>query len=449
MPWKTLLFVGVLTFSATFATAEQPTMAELQKTIQQMNEMMKSQQARIGQLEDKVNKELHAEMAKAAREIAADANRRPVGPTWLENLEFMADIRMRIEQECYSGGGEEGLYDGTWWSRKNTNRARFRVRFGVKKTWLDNQMEGVFRLATGSSNDPRSTNQSFPDNFSKKPIWIDLAYVQYKPKFAPGLTAVVGKMKNPFVRTNVVWDSDVNPEGIWARYERKCGDFTPFVGAGFFSTDQGFRSYHSDDVNDFERGNATMAGYQVGFDWALCETAKWTSAAAYYDYDRFDRSYNIAGGNHVIGTGGTGFDTRLAARDFRVLNVTNILAFRAFDLPWKAHFDWAHNCGDQDTDAEYVNQNNGFAAGLAVGQNKKKGDWAFAYSYIYLEANAVPGNFADSDIQTNSKGHVLSAKYSVTEWMTLGASLWWLERITGYVEDQRNIRTRFECIWTF
>jgi hypothetical protein len=33
--------------------------------------------------------------------------------------------------------------------------------------------------------------------------------------------------------------------------------------------------------------------------------------------------------------------------------------------------------------------------------------------------------------------------------MTLGASLFVLERITGTIEDQRNIRTRVECTWKF
>jgi hypothetical protein len=441
MSWKMTLCLAVLMAACPLALAATPTVEDLQKTIQEMSEMMKAQQARIGQLEDKVGKDLHAEMAKAAREIAADASNKSSGPTWLENLKFMAEVRMRYENECFSGGEEGQSRD-----EKAVNRGRFSVKFGFSKTWLDDQMEGVFRLATGSSSDPRSTNQTFTDNFSKKLVWIDLAYIKYVPKGVPGLTALVGKMYNPYVRTNLVWDADTNPEGIWAKYEKKFGDFTPFVSAGYFSTSQNFKSYNDPNGTDYGLHNATMVGYQAGFDWTICENTKWTSAVAYYDYDGFNRSYSIAGGNHEVGTL---LDKRLAATEFQVVNVTNILAFRAFDLPWSAFFDWAYNCGDEDSVAGYENQNNGLAAGLTVGQNKKKGDWSFAYEYVYLEANAVPGNFADADFETNSKGHILSARYSMTEWMTLGASLFVLERITGTIEDQRNIRTRVECTWKF
>ncbi|MFO7902329.1 MAG: putative porin, partial [Pirellulaceae bacterium] len=75
------------------------------------------------------------------------------------------------------------------------NRARFRLRFGIKKTWLDDQIEVGFRLASGSDDDPTSTNQSFDNFWSTKPVWIDLAYATWRPKAIKGLTVTGGNRK--------------------------------------------------------------------------------------------------------------------------------------------------------------------------------------------------------------------------------------------------------------
>ncbi len=113
-------------------------------------------------------------------------------------------------------------------------RARFRLRFGFEKSWPDDDMMVGFRLASGANSDPTTTNQTFA-GFQKYPIWIDQAYARWTPKAVPGLSVTAGKMPNPWETTDLVWDPDINPDGVWVRYNVPgLGPVTPFVGVGVF-----------------------------------------------------------------------------------------------------------------------------------------------------------------------------------------------------------------------
>ncbi len=411
--------VAVLLVSAVVALAEPLTLEEMQKTIHQLKARVVSLEKEIGR--QKINETRQDETLKLVKEIQADTASRPALPQWMDNLTFYGDLRLRYQGECFSGRNE-----------KNRNRARFRVRFGVRKTWLDEQMEVGFRLATGSSDDPTSTNQTFDDHFSEKKVWIDLAYARYSPNWAKGLTVVGGKMKNPLVHTDLVWDSDLNPEGVWAQYGRKCGDFEPFANAGYFI------------LEDSGGGHDTiLMSYQAGFHWNLCEDVKWTFAGTYYDTDHFDTSYRAANGNNMVGGD-------LAAGKFQMVGLTNKVAFKAFNLPMNVYFDFIHNCGDDDSMPGYKSQSNGYAVGVKVGKNKKKGDWSLGYKYAYIEANATPGAWNDGDFGgSNRKGHVLGAVYSLTDALTLGGKLIHTEPVAGSAEDQRDTAVQADLMWKF
>ena len=71
------------------------------------------------------------------------------------------------------------------------------------------------RLSSGNGN-PISTNLTLDDAFTKKAIWLDLAYFKWSPK-ETGLSIFGGKMENPFYRVGgnqLIYDSDLTPEGI-------------------------------------------------------------------------------------------------------------------------------------------------------------------------------------------------------------------------------------------
>ena len=89
-------------------------------------------------------------------------------PKWVQNTAFKGDFRLRYQHEERDDTG-------------NPERDRFRFRWRVgADSKINDQWKAGFRLASGSS-DPRSTNQTFEDQFESKSVQIDQAYATYKP----------------------------------------------------------------------------------------------------------------------------------------------------------------------------------------------------------------------------------------------------------------------------
>jgi len=414
------VILWVLSGGVAVAVAAPPSTEEMATTVTALKSRLKDATNRLAELEDRLARQ-DTSLAKLAKEMAADAATQSAGPTWMENLKFYGDLRLRYQNDCKHGEGRSRR-------PKMRNRARFRLRFGIKKTWLDDQFEVGFRIASGEpedeqdghfpdESDPTSTNQTFTNYFSEKRVWIDRAYAKYKPKAIKGLTFIGGKMGTPMVHTDLVWDSDVNPEGFWGEYKKAFGPIEPFVSTGYFVVDE---SSSGDDV--------TLAAYQVGMNWEIAKDVKWTFAATYYDYDET---------NEMVG-------------EYQMINLTNKVGFKAFGLPWSVYVDFVHNCRNE-TVGEYEDEDDGIALGVKLGRNKKKGDWSVGYKYAYIEQYCTPRLFNDSDFgRTNTKGHCIGAKYNVTDFLTLGGKVFLLDGIAGSSYDEHeNVLTQIDLVWKF
>src|SRR6201987_1435002 len=149
--------------------------------------------------------------------------------TSITEMELYGDVRLRYQ---YNGGETQGRGSvaasppangvaGTndWQERE---RERYRVRLGLRGTFLDDWFFGV-RLET--SNNARSTNVTFGDDtasstaggggpFEKNSdtVYVGQAYGGYKG--FPDFTFTAGRMPNPLVNTRLLWDPDINPEGF-------------------------------------------------------------------------------------------------------------------------------------------------------------------------------------------------------------------------------------------
>src|SRR5260370_35732881 len=151
----------------------------------------------------------------------ASAEKGKLAP-WLTELELFGDLRLRYE---YRGGrlpdhfqfGQDNAND--WQERE---RERYRLRIGLRGTVLDDWFFGV-RLETGAGarstnvtmgGDPSPTSPGGGGPFAKGDDGgcIGQAYGGYKG--FPGFTFTGGRMPNPFVNTRMVWDDDINPEGL-------------------------------------------------------------------------------------------------------------------------------------------------------------------------------------------------------------------------------------------
>src|SRR5437762_9945161 len=152
--------------------------------------------------------------------------------TSITEMELYGDVRLRDQ---YNGGETDNTpvaapgaaVAGThgWQERE---RERYRLRLGLRGTLLD---DWFFGLRLEAANGARSTNVTFGDDtasstpggggpFEKNSdgVYVGQAYGGYKG--FPGFTFTAGRMPNPIINTRMVWDPDINPEGLAEQWKR-------------------------------------------------------------------------------------------------------------------------------------------------------------------------------------------------------------------------------------
>ena len=140
-------------------------------------------------------------------------------------------------------------------------RERFRLRFNVTGK-ISDEFSGGFSLATGTLDDPVSTNQTLTGFFNRKNIGIDKAYITYQPKYAKALRLDVGQFAYPWYRTPMTFDSDVNVEGLseTLSFDLKSSAFKNFTIVGF----QLPINEVSGDDDSYILGGQIQAQFQLG-----------------------------------------------------------------------------------------------------------------------------------------------------------------------------------------
>jgi hypothetical protein len=245
-------------------------------------------------------------------------------------------------------------------------------------------------------------------------------------------------MANPWETSNTMWDTDVNPEGIWAEYRVPgLGPVEPFVGAGWFQM-----------LTSNTKKNASLEAYDAGVRWAVAPDVKWTSAMTFYKFTNLDVAMTAAGTSGGLGKLS---NTGVGAGQYPILDFINKVDFKIAKIPTNVFFDWTHN-----TDNESHNgRNDAFAVGIKVGEVKKKGDWAARYVYKIIEQDAVLAYFADSDFgypsRTARKGHEVGVDYALTDAMTAGLTLFYDTPMSGTSasNDVKALMVQADLVWKF
>jgi hypothetical protein len=258
------------------------------------------------EIKDEVKDEV---IATAKRENWAAPNSYP---TWIGHLTIFGDVRVRNESRFFDKNNEltfvniGAINNGSPYntgpnaatlppilnSSKDRNLSNFRARFGLTDQ-IDDDLTATIRLASGSDNQPVSTNQTMGNYFNKDGVWLDQAFIKYAPDLGfahASLTA--GRMPNPFVKTDLVWDEDVNLDGIAASIDHTFLSDDAGNGLNLRLTGGAFPlSYVADDfptnaTSDQKAGSGAakyvFAG-QLGADWTH-QRYDLSFNAAYYDY---------------------------------------------------------------------------------------------------------------------------------------------------------------------
>jgi hypothetical protein len=331
------------------------------------------------------------------------------GSGWVDQIDFKGDLRLR-----YAGIDEE--FEG------NRDRMRFRSRFGFTAK-VNDDVKVVLQLATGGD-DPVSNNQTVDDGFSTKDIGLDLAYVDWHVN--DSLTINVGKVKNPLFRAGgvpLIWDGDLNPEGFAAK----------FSSGMFFGTVAGFVVEERSSSDD-----SLLYAVQAGLKFTFGHS-NLTAGVGYFAYTGTIGNTPFhngnAKGNSVDLNGNYLFDYK------------NTEVFAQFDSKlgnWPlrifAHFTQNNEVSVEDT---------AFAYGAKLGSAKQAGSMEFTWMYQDIQADAVIATFNDSDFAgggSDSDGHLLKAKYGLSEKIWLGGNFFFnnKDRYQGTEHDYFRVQIDLE-----
>ena len=111
-------------------------------------------------------------LTKVETEVKANKKETDAQGKQLGNFNFSGDIRARVEPFFVEGA-------------ETRTRERFRLRFNVTGK-ISDEFSGGLSLATGSLDDPISTNQTLTGLGNRKSIALDKTYITYQPKNAQG-----------------------------------------------------------------------------------------------------------------------------------------------------------------------------------------------------------------------------------------------------------------------
>ncbi len=326
-----------------------------------------------------------AEMKQAQTKASTSAESKI--PEWVKKINFTGDLRLRYQYEDTEGQDQR-------------NRERFRWRFGGDAIVVDGLKVG-FGLASGSD-DPRSTNQTFENTFSHKSVQIDYVYAQYTPY--KWLTLSGGKFKNPvWSPSDLLWDTDINPEGASVGFTVKAEPVTIFFTSGLWVIDE-----------NKSAGDPLMFPLQLGADWNIAKNVNLKTAASYYVFSSVQgKTLDFSSKtNTLVPGGGLKFD-------YNAFSLGAELGVKDLVVAYVGLF------GEYVYNPDPSRGNQGYIAGIRVGDKKvsDKGQWQFQYSYRRLGRDAWIDAFPDSDFfggATNMRGHEAIVEYGLMKHVSLG-----------------------------
>ncbi|SED14303.1 Putative porin [Pseudomonas saponiphila] len=377
-------------------------------------ELAKDQKAQqIAQQAQQETNEQVAAAAKKANELSAFDQKL----AWAAKTQFKGDVRIRQETVKIDGEANNGGRD--------KDRQRIRARLGAYSE-INPQVDTGIRIATGGGDDARSTNQDMDNYFDKKQIWLDLGYIDYHPDAVKNLHVIGGKMLQPWVSMgDVIWDSDINPEGLAVTYKYPLGGSAELFGS--------LGNYSLKDNVDGEgvqfRHDLRLTAGQLGSRFAITDNLKLTVGGSVYAYQN-DKDSRCTGTSTPCALAVNG---NSADNQFRLYEGFSQIDIGGLPMPLSFYGQYVKNndaVNDQDT-------------AWLLGAKSKVFGFNLDYNYRDVQRNAVVGAFTDSDFAngtTGSRGHKFKVGYDIDKNFALGAT-YFLTKADYSSRTQRDANT--------
>jgi hypothetical protein len=424
------------------------------RRIEALEEQLREAQVQLKDLKAALDRQQAANEANAKRieatnqTVAESAKKTKTVslPDWLDRTTVFGDVRYR----------HEGFYHqprATGQVVTARNRERIRARLGVRVAFSD-ELSATIRGASGSVNDPISTNETLTGDFTRKSFNLDWAYLTFSPGKSFGLrpgvaTLTAGKFPNPIFRVDeLVFDEDLSAEGLSETVQLLGRPIGPLDQVKVHALQWTFAEIANEQdgwmfggqVNpSLHLGNVQLEAGLGQYWWlnpdliaqALSRnTTAFTSSGA----PVANSGFNSALGNTNLlvtktiqpptpkgGKKPASFTAITGYRSgFDQSNVTlqatipNVVAAQ----PLRFWFDWVHNWLAASDDAY------GWQGGIRLGQTKAKGDWSVYGFYEHLGQEATISSFTWSDFGnggTNQAGPGIGIDYQLLGPLTVSA----------------------------
>ncbi|MDI1362056.1 putative porin [Methylotenera sp.] len=378
---------------------------------------------------------------KAAKLGMADA---------IDNATLYGDIRVRYEDRQGTGATTGADVDET------RERARYKLTLGVKTESGDWYTDLALAMGANGRSDNATFGKSATTNINdKETVFVKRAMVGYKA--TDWLAIEAGRMNNPLYTTPMVWDADLNFEGLAEKVNYKM-NFADL----FFTAAQ---AQYQGDRKDFSTTGDTITtelfAFQGGGRYLFNDTTSAKAALTYTKYSHNTSNTSFKPGTGTDGAGaatvpgtvnaaGTAFVPAVAAKPGYAIAASGVNDLDTIEIPAEVNFMANSSIGVRlfgdyvyNTNADDRAKHSGLAAaangsdgsddtawmlGVAVGSandfksfeaNKMvKGDWSARIWYQdvgvwSVDPNAVDSDFMDSRV--NMKGTILKTQYNFTD----------------------------------
>lgn len=370
-------------------------------------------------------RELKSEIA-ADEKLMKEENLKQALPEWVQKMKLKGDYRLRYQKEKKSANEEA------------RNRGRMRFRLGLETDIIKDKVKVGAGLATGGA-DPRSTNETFENTFEHGGISWDYAYAEYLPN--PHVKMIGGKfVKSSYlwVPTDMLWDSDINPEGASIHLERELiGKAKGYINSGVWIIDENNLADKTDPFMHYAQTGVQWKNDT--FDFQVAGVAYKFNGVKGADLDN-DRSTNTKTGGvlkHDYDSLGASFEVGVSRPADSDCPVERIALFG----------EYINNL-DQFAGAD-IDDNDGWSLGMVVGDKKvaNKGKWQFKYIFTHLEKDAFPDTFPDSDRHagdTDVKAHEAMIALGLTKNVTFGIDYYHSKRIKAAEDPEKLVQADLE-----
>jgi hypothetical protein len=453
------------------------------------------------QIRDEVKQEV---IAQAKSEHWAEPN---ALPGWLDRIEWNGDMRFRDQFNYFDKGNASPVVNFAQLNKtgpfdinsqlpppllntleNRTNALSVRARFGATLS-LGDTVTGGFRIGTGNDDNPVSTTQSLGGGFDKKELWLDLAYLTWKPTDWFNITG--GRMPNPFMSSNLVFADDLNFDGVAGKFAVPFSDnVNGFATVGMFPIEYQADSFPTQAGVKNASRDKWLTAAQIGAKWDLADDMSWKTSLAYYRFDNL-RGELSAPCSIYLGVQQCSTDDTAPAYmqkgnslflirdivpdpanpsnfaqpqlvglvyDYRLADAMTQFDMKIAGTPFRVEGEYVRNMAYHSAEAfsDSIGLNrlvNNFGAGDFTADNYKSGpvgwmlrttlgnptpnsanDWNVVFAYKYLQPDAVVDGLNDPDFHlggTNAKGFVLSGSYGLSKYAWLSARYFNAKQVYG------------------